>query len=103
MRKLWSGEFYRFDRLKLAPPLPPSPIPVWVGGISDLALRRAARNEGWLSDLQSTSKSSNASNVFETIAVNSDVAKTSMSWRVPMMWQTSMEFADGRRVGSPIS
>jgi len=63
MRKLWSGEmvehegeFYRFDRLKLTPPIPPSPIPVWVGGISDLALRRAARNEGWLSDLQTSAE-----------------------------------------------
>jgi len=63
MQKLWSGEtidhegeFYHFDRLKLTPPLPPSPIPIWVGGISDRALRRAARNEGWLSDLQTSSE-----------------------------------------------
>ncbi|MEE8166472.1 MAG: TIGR03619 family F420-dependent LLM class oxidoreductase [Myxococcota bacterium] len=61
MRKLWSGEmvehrgeFYRFDRLKMTPPFPTAPIPVWVGGISDLALKRAARNDGWLSDLQTT-------------------------------------------------
>ena len=61
MRKLWSGEmvdhegeFYRFDRLKLTPPIPTRPIPIWVGGISDFALRRAARNDGWLSDLQTT-------------------------------------------------
>ena len=61
MRKLWSGEwvdhqgeFYQFDRLKLTPPVPSEPIPVWVGGISDLALKRAARNDGWLSDLQTT-------------------------------------------------
>ena len=63
MQKLWSGEtidhqgeFYCFDRLRLTPPLPPSRIPVWVGGISDHALRRAARNDGWLSDLQTTSE-----------------------------------------------
>ncbi len=61
MRKLWSGEmvehrgeFYSFDRLKMTPPFPTAPIPVWVGGISDLALKRAARNDGWLSDLQTT-------------------------------------------------
>jgi probable F420-dependent oxidoreductase len=60
MRKLWSGEmvdhrgeFYRFERLKMTPPIPTSRIPIWVGGISELALRRAARNDGWLSDLQS--------------------------------------------------
>ncbi len=61
MRKLWTGEmvdhegeFYRFERLKLTPPIPSAKIPVWVGGISDRALRRAARNDGWLSDLQTT-------------------------------------------------
>ena len=61
MRKLWTGrmvdhegEFYRFERLKLTPPIPATRIPVWVGGISDRALRRAARNDGWLSDLQTS-------------------------------------------------
>jgi probable F420-dependent oxidoreductase len=59
LRKLWSGqmvehrgEFYGFDRLEMTP-APPGRIPVWVGGISEAALRRAARNDGWLSDLQS--------------------------------------------------
>jgi probable F420-dependent oxidoreductase len=59
LRKLWSGEMvehkgehYGFDRLKLTPPFPKRRIPIWVGGISDLALKRAARNDGWLSDLQ---------------------------------------------------
>ncbi len=61
MQKLWTGEwvehqgeFYQFDRLKLTPPFPTKPIPVWVGGISDFALKRAARNDGWLSDLQTS-------------------------------------------------
>jgi probable F420-dependent oxidoreductase len=63
MRKLWSGEmvdhegeFYRFERLKMTPPIPSARIPVWVGGISDLALKRAARNDGWLSDLQTSAE-----------------------------------------------
>jgi probable F420-dependent oxidoreductase len=58
LRKLWSGEMvehagrdYAFPRLEMNP-TPPRPIPVWVGGISDAALRRAARYDGWLSDLQ---------------------------------------------------
>ncbi|HPG27537.1 MAG: LLM class F420-dependent oxidoreductase [Spirochaetaceae bacterium] len=61
MRKLWSGdwvefdgEFYQCRKLKMTPPVPTRPIPVWVGGISDMALRRAARNDGWLSDLQTS-------------------------------------------------
>jgi probable F420-dependent oxidoreductase len=62
LRKLWTGEmvshegaFYRFDPLE-SNPVPPARIPIWVGGISDAALRRAARNDGWLSDLQSTAE-----------------------------------------------
>lgn len=58
LRKLWAGgwvehqgEFYRFPRLEMTP-APAQRIPIWVGGISEPALRRAARNDGWLSDLQ---------------------------------------------------
>lgn len=60
LRKLWTGEmvehageFYQFDRLEMSP-APPERIPIWVGGFSAPALRRAARNDGWLSDLQSS-------------------------------------------------
>ena len=63
MKKAWTGEwiehqgeFYSFDRLKLTPPIPKKPIPIWVGGISDFALKRAARNDGWLSDLQTSAE-----------------------------------------------
>lgn len=62
LRKLFSGEMvehegehYRFDRLEMNP-APAAPIPIWVGGISDAALRRAARNDGWLSDLQTSAE-----------------------------------------------
>jgi probable F420-dependent oxidoreductase len=62
LRKLWSGEmvshegrFYAFDALE-SNPKPPERIPIWVGGISDAALRRAARNDGWLSDLQTSAE-----------------------------------------------
>jgi probable F420-dependent oxidoreductase len=62
LRKLWTGEmvshagaYYRFDALE-ANPAPLERIPIWVGGISDAALRRAARNDGWLSDLQSSAE-----------------------------------------------
>jgi len=60
MRLLWTGQYvsyhgkhYQFDRIEMNPP-PTKPIPIWVGGISEAALRRAARiGDGWLSDLQS--------------------------------------------------
>jgi probable F420-dependent oxidoreductase len=56
MRALWApgwtefdGEFYQTPRLEMQPT--PPPIPVYVGGLSDAALRRAARNDGWIGDL----------------------------------------------------
>ncbi len=48
----WSefeGDFYRTPRLEMTPT--PPPIPVYSGGLSDVALRRAARNDGWIGDL----------------------------------------------------
>lgn len=56
MKALWQpgwtefdGQFYRTPRLEMTPT--PPPIPVYVGGLSDIALRRAARNDGWIGDL----------------------------------------------------
>ncbi len=47
------GEFYDVPRFEMNPP-PPGPVPILVGGLSEAALRRAARNDGWISDLAST-------------------------------------------------
>jgi probable F420-dependent oxidoreductase len=61
IRKLWAGGWvehhgsaYDFDRLESTPA--PGPVPVYVGGISEPALRRAARNDGWISDLHTTAE-----------------------------------------------
>ncbi|MHA7652882.1 TIGR03619 family F420-dependent LLM class oxidoreductase [Mycobacterium sp. ML4] len=61
MRELWSpgwtefdGTFYRAPRLEMQPT--PPPIPVYVGGLSDIALRRAARYDGWIGDLINTER-----------------------------------------------
>jgi probable F420-dependent oxidoreductase len=61
LHKLWRGgwvehhgQFYDFAPLEMSP-APTAPIPIWVGGISDAALKRAARlGDGWISDLQSS-------------------------------------------------
>lgn len=43
------GEFYDFDRLQMSP-TPTKPVPFYVGGHTDVALRRAARvGDGWTS------------------------------------------------------
>lgn len=38
---------YHFDGIDMRP-VPPGPVPVFVGGDSEVALRRAARNDGWI-------------------------------------------------------
>lgn len=55
MRKLWGGgyvehhgEFFDFPPLQLAP-APSQPVPIYIGGASNLALKRAARlGQGWI-------------------------------------------------------
>ena len=61
MRELWqpgwtefSGDFYSTPRLEMEPT--PPHIPIYVGGLSDVALRRAARNDGWIGDLITTDR-----------------------------------------------
>jgi probable F420-dependent oxidoreductase len=60
LRALWAGgwvehhgEFYDFDAVEMTP-APPGPVPVYIGGMSEVALRRAARNDGWISDLHTS-------------------------------------------------
>jgi probable F420-dependent oxidoreductase len=47
------GHFYDFDPVEMSP-APTERVPVYVGGISEAALRRAARQDGWISDLHTT-------------------------------------------------
>jgi probable F420-dependent oxidoreductase len=57
LRRLWSGErvehrgrHYVVDGVVLAPLPAQAPLPVWIGGTSAAALRRAARWDGWIAD-----------------------------------------------------
>ena len=54
MRALWTGkvvshkgEFFNFEDV-IMQPAPKKHVPVWTGGAAKPALRRAARNDGWL-------------------------------------------------------
>jgi probable F420-dependent oxidoreductase len=54
LRKVWTGEvvehhgrYYNFARLQMHP-RPVQEVPLYVGGTSEPAMRRAARNDGWL-------------------------------------------------------
>lgn len=43
----YHGEFYDVAKTKMSP-APSKPIPILIGGHADAALRRAARNDGWM-------------------------------------------------------
>ncbi|WP_029117637.1 LLM class flavin-dependent oxidoreductase [Mycobacterium sp. URHB0044] len=43
----YHGEFYDIPKIKMTP-APTKPVPILVGGHADVALRRAARNDGWM-------------------------------------------------------
>ncbi|MFL6060441.1 MAG: TIGR03619 family F420-dependent LLM class oxidoreductase [Marmoricola sp.] len=60
VRRLWSeewvssdGPLYPTPRLTMSP-RPADPVPILVGGMSEVALRRAARYDGWIGDVSST-------------------------------------------------
>jgi alkanesulfonate monooxygenase SsuD/methylene tetrahydromethanopterin reductase-like flavin-dependent oxidoreductase (luciferase family) len=59
MAELWKpgwtefeGEFYSAPRLAMEP-TPTARIPILVGGLSEVAFRRAARHDGWVGDMYS--------------------------------------------------
>ena len=43
----YHGEFFDIPRFKMTP-APTKPVPILIGGHADAALRRAARNDGWM-------------------------------------------------------
>jgi len=43
----YHGEFFDIPKTKMTP-APTEPIPILIGGHADAALRRAARNDGWM-------------------------------------------------------
>lgn len=78
MRQLWEpgwtefdGEFYRTPKLEMTPT--PPPIPIYVGGLSDIALRRAARNDGWIGDLIKTDRAIEVAGRLRKLRVENDL------------------------------
>jgi probable F420-dependent oxidoreductase len=62
LRKLWSGAYvahrgrcFEFGRVRMLP-APAAPIPIYGGGLSEPALRRAARLDGWISDIHTSAE-----------------------------------------------
>jgi probable F420-dependent oxidoreductase len=60
MKQLWQpgwtefrGDFYEAPRMVMEP-TPTAPIPIYVGGLSEIAFARAARHDGWVGDMYRT-------------------------------------------------
>jgi probable F420-dependent oxidoreductase len=49
----FSGEFHTAPRMVMEP-TPTAPIPIYVGGLSEVAFARAARHDGWVGDIYTT-------------------------------------------------
>lgn len=49
----FSGDFYDAPRLVMEP-TPTAPIPIYIGGLSEIAFARAARHDGWVGDMYKT-------------------------------------------------
>jgi probable F420-dependent oxidoreductase len=64
LRRLWepgwtefAGEFYQAPRMTMEP-TPTRPVPVFVGGLSEVAFARAARHDGWIGDIYTIEEAS---------------------------------------------
>ena len=60
LKRLWEpgwtefeGEFYSAPRLVMEP-TPTEQVPIYVGGLSEIAFARAARHDGWVGDMYRT-------------------------------------------------
>ena len=81
LRKLWRGgmvehhgEFYDFDPLQISP-LPTRRVPLWGGGTSDPALRRAATQlDGWASEIQTRAELRETTGKLHAWRAGSDLA-----------------------------
>ncbi|KQW47073.1 LLM class F420-dependent oxidoreductase [Nocardioides sp. Root1257] len=54
LRDLWSPGWTSYDGARMVMKPEPGRVPVLVGGLSDVALRRAARHDGWVGDICTT-------------------------------------------------
>ena len=78
MKALWQpgwtefhGTYYDAPRM-IMEPSPTAPIPVYVGGLSDVAFRRAARHQGWIGDLYTIDEAAAHAARFRELGVADD-------------------------------
>jgi probable F420-dependent oxidoreductase len=80
MKALWEpgwtefeGEFYSAPRMQMNPS-PPAQVPVLVGGLSEVAFRRAVRHEGWVGDIYTLADATRHASRLLELRADADVA-----------------------------
>lgn len=80
MKALWEpgwtefeGEFYSAPRMMMNPS-PSAPIPIYVGGLSEIAFRRAARHDGWVGDIYTVEEASG--HAARLLAIREEIGQT---------------------------
>jgi probable F420-dependent oxidoreductase len=104
MKKLWAGGMvehhganYDFSPLQINP-VPKKMVPIFVGGISELAMRRAAEHDGWISDLHSTAELASYINIVRSY--RKELSKDHQPFEILCFGATDAVGVDGyRRMG----
>ncbi len=87
MRRLWEepgyvehhGEFFDFPPVEMRP-APREPVPIWVGGVSKAAQRRAAMlSDGWISDVHTVGELGEMVSALRALREDSPRAGTPLS------------------------
>ena len=115
LRKLWSGpnvthsgRFYRFENVTIEPRPVGGPLDVWIGGNSEIALKRVARyGDGWNTWFSSTKNSSRPcstrvrlSGIFIMICAFSPPILRCASWSAALASSASTRRCSGRSASS---
>jgi probable F420-dependent oxidoreductase len=69
------GDFYDAPRLTMEP-TPTAPVPIYVGGLSEIAFARAARHDGWVGDMYRTDEAIGWATRLAQVRAESGVAET---------------------------
>ena len=94
----FDGPHYPTPRLTMEP-TPAAPVPVYVGGLSEVAFARAARHDGWIGDLYSTEEAArHAARLHE---LRAEVGATGDFRVITALTDafTPQQFADARELG----
>jgi len=102
LRSLWAGgmvehhgRHYDFPRLQMSP-APTAPVPILVGGISEPALRRAARADGWISVIHSVEEIRDF--VRRLMALRTEAGRTGERFEVFVSCSEAIGLDDFRRL-----